>query len=166
MIATAGTAIGVFFVAFFAVSAAVNDSNTAAIDASVSPEAGDPAPPTGVVAEPSTEDAEEPQAEAQEPETATPSESTEPETPPPPPPIPELTPNIERFGLPIVDLPELEEDSLIHGGDGAQGAILGGAGIAQRLRCRSWKRHRRRSCGRRCFNRNGTWLAGRVRRST
>ncbi len=133
VIATAGTAIGVFFVAFLAVSAAIDDSTTAAVDASVTEVISEPTSPDPIAAvvEAPMDEAEDAETQSVEPDPDPLPETALSDTPAPPAIIPEPTPDITRFGLPLADLPEFDEDTLIHGGNGAQGAILAGSGIVR-----------------------------------
>ena len=124
---TGTTAAVVFLVTFLAVSAAMDEDFIAPVTIvqpstpSTQPEAAEQSAVSSV--EPEAEQAEE---QVVEDEAASESSDVEAEE------SDESVPAVDVVlepGLPVIDLPEFDEDDLIHGGDGRAGAILAGPGI-------------------------------------
>lgn len=129
---TGTTAAVVFLVTFLAVSAATDEDFVAPatiVQPSTpgdQPEADDQAAVSSV--EPATEQAEEQVVEEQVVEEQAARESSDIEAEESDESVPAVEVVFEP-GLAVVDLPEFDEEELIHGGDGRAGAILAGPGV-------------------------------------
>ena len=124
---TGTTAAVVFLVTFLAVSAAMDEDFIAPVTI-VQPSTPSTQPEAAGQSAVSSVEPEAEQAEEQVVEDEAASESSDVEAEESDESVPAVDVVLEP-GLPVIDLPEFDEDDLIHGGDGRAGAILAGPGI-------------------------------------